>query len=96
MQELLDDRSKDGNSSDEDELQKFSRLTNDKEDVSEPIEERLAEIINQLWQRPQTLEKFFHILQQYLRPQNCEKLRAKNVTQKYGVINSKQNIELMI
>ena len=65
--ELINESSNNEDSSGEEDetLKRFSKMIDTKEVVSAPIECKLAEIVNQLWQQPLPLEKMKDNIPQY-------------------------------
>ena len=79
LRELINESSNNEDSSGEEDeaLKSFSKMIDTKEMVSAPIENKLAEIVNQLWQQPLPLEKMKDNTPQYNRPENCQSLIVK-------------------
>ena len=71
---IIDEHSDDD---EEDTLTQVALQLNSPEEVGDPVNENLANIVNTVWQDPKSFEKMKEKMKTYLRPQNCDKMIVK-------------------
>ena len=75
---------KDGIDDGEDDFKELAQELN-KEGLNEPVQQTLVNILETVWQNPQSYKKMQDKMKIYARPENCSSLVVKkNATKKFG------------
>ena len=69
--------SKDGNDDGDDDFKELAQQLNEEEGLGEPVQQTLANILETVWQNPQSYEKMKDKMKIYPRPENCSSLVVK-------------------
>ena len=69
--------SKDGNDDGDDDFKELAQELNKEEGLGEPVQQTLANILEAVWQNPQSYEKMKDKMKIYPRPENCSSLVVK-------------------
>ena len=84
LQQESDDNnnSRDGTGHGEDDFKELAQELNKEERLGEPMQQTLANILETVWQNPQSYEKMKDITKIYVRPENCSSLVVKKCSKK--------------
>ena len=73
---------KDGIDDGEDNFKELAQELNKEEGLGEPVQQTLANILETVWQNPQSYEKMKDKMKIYARPENCSSLVVKKCNKK--------------
>ena len=77
-------KSSEDNSANDEFLENLSKSLEDKEETSEPVEDKLESIIAKRWHKKLTDKQLKDRLEKYMRPVNCKTLLAPRVSKRFG------------